>query len=81
MIPNLEEARDLLKEYSKGDFHLLHGEVVSGIMGYFARQYDPDNEEYWAAVGMLHDIVFNCTPKNIVQNAANFSGRMILMNK
>jgi predicted hydrolase (HD superfamily) len=49
MIPNLEEARGLLKEYNKGDFHLLHGEVVSGIMGYFARQYDPENEEYWAA--------------------------------
>lgn len=24
MIPNIEEARGLLKEYNKGDFHLLH---------------------------------------------------------
>lgn len=63
MIPNLEEARELLKEYNKGDFHLLHGEVVSGIMGYFARQYDPENEEYWAAVGILHDIDFELYPE------------------
>ena len=56
MVPNLQEARDLLKKYNSGEFHLLHGEVVSGIMGCFARQYDPQNEVYWAAVGMLHDI-------------------------
>lgn len=63
MIPNLEEARELLKEYNKGDFHLLHGEVVSGIMGYFACQYDPENVDYWAAVGMLHDIDFELYPE------------------
>lgn len=53
MVPNLQEARDLLKRYNSGEFHLLHGEVVSGIMGCFARQYDPQNEVYWAVVGML----------------------------
>ena len=63
MIPDLEEARRLLREYNVGSFHLLHGEVVSGIMGYFARQFDPENEEYWAAVGMLHDIDFECYPE------------------
>lgn len=45
MIPNLEAARGLLKEYNKGNFHLLHGEII-GIMGYFARQYDTENVEY-----------------------------------
>ena len=63
MIPNLEEARGLLKDYNKGDFHLLHGEIVSGIMGYFARQFDPENEEYWAVIGMLHDIDFELSPE------------------
>ena len=56
MIPSIEDARQLLSLYNKGEFHLLHGEVVSGIMDYFARQYDPENEEYWSAVGMMHDI-------------------------
>ena len=63
MAPNLQEARDLLKKYNSGEFHLLHGEVVSGIMGCFARQYDPQNEVYWAAVGMLHDIDFELYPE------------------
>lgn len=56
MIPNLDEAGAMLQVYNKGDFHLLHGEVVAGITAYFARKSDPENEEYWAAVGMLHDI-------------------------
>lgn len=63
MIPNLDEARAILQEYNKGDFHLLHGEVVAGIMAYFARKLDPENEEYWAAVGMLHDIDFELYPE------------------
>ena len=39
MVPKLNEAREMLKKYNQGDFHVLHGEIVSGIMGYFARQF------------------------------------------
>lgn len=63
MIPNVDEARILLQKYNHGEFHLLHGEVVSGIMKYFSREYDPEKEEYWAAVGMLHDIDFELYPE------------------
>lgn len=38
MIANFEKARGLRKAYNKGDFHLLHDEVVSGIMRHFARE-------------------------------------------
>lgn len=62
MIPTLDEARKILKEYNHGEFHLLHGEIVSGIMAYFARKYAPPKEEYWAAVGMLHDVDFELYP-------------------
>lgn len=58
MIPNIEKARGLLKEYDKGDFHLLHGEVVSGIIRCFGRQYDPENEEYWG--GYCTTLILNC---------------------
>lgn len=64
MIPTLEQARQLLCEYNHGAFHVLHGETVSGIMAYFARQYDPQHEEYWAVVGMLHDIDFELYPES-----------------
>lgn len=63
MIPTIQEARELLKKYNKGEFHILHGETVAGIMGYFARKYDSEREEYWAAVGMLHDIDFELYPE------------------
>ena len=63
MVPKLNEARELLKKYNQGDFHVLHGEIVSGIMGYFARQLEPEKEEYWSVVGMLHDIDFELYPE------------------
>lgn len=63
MVPKLNEARELLRNYDQGDFHLLQGEIVSGIMGYFSRQFEPENEEYWAAAGMLHDIDLELYPE------------------
>ena len=63
MVPNLQEARDLLKNHNSDEFHLLHGEVAPRIMDCFAHQNDPQNEEYWAAVGMLHNIDFELSPE------------------
>ena len=61
-IPALCEAHELLAKYNKEPFHISHGETVSGVMGYFARKHDPDREEYWRVVGMLHDIDFELYP-------------------
>ena len=44
-IPTKQEALSLLKEYNKEDFHIRHGEVVGGVMGYFAKEYDPGRVE------------------------------------
>lgn len=63
MIPTLEKAQIILEKYNKEDFHLRHAKVVSDTMRYFAREYDPDNEEYWAVVGLLHDIDFEQYPE------------------
>ena len=81
MVPKLNEAREMLKKYNQGDFHVLHGEIVSGIMGYFARQFEPEKEEYWSVVGMLHDIDLSSIQRNTVQNAVSFCGNIMLMNK
>ena len=40
-IPTKEEAFEILKRYNKDPFHLKHGQIVSGVMGYFAKEYDP----------------------------------------
>jgi len=61
-IPSVEEAREILKKFNQDEFHLKHGEVVSGVMGYFAQQYDPEQVEFWKVVGMLHDLDFEQYP-------------------
>ena len=51
-----EQAFDLLNEHNKDPFHIEHGETVEGTMRYFAREFDPENEEFWGIVGLLHDL-------------------------
>ena len=59
---NLSTASSIMKKYNAEPFHIQHAETVSGVMGYFARKYDPDREEYWRVVGILHDIDFEKYP-------------------
>ena len=62
-VPTLEEAQQLLEEYNQDPFHLKHGKIVSGVMGYFAKEYDPENADFWKAVGLLHDLDFEKYPE------------------
>ncbi|MDR0500651.1 MAG: hydrolase [Coriobacteriales bacterium] len=63
MIPTLEQAQAILAKYNKEPFHLYHAKVVSETMRYFARLNDPENEDFWAVVGLLHDIDFELYPE------------------
>ena len=51
-----EQAFALLQEHNKDPFHIEHGETVEQTMRYFAREFDPENEEFWGIVGLLHDL-------------------------
>lgn len=51
-----DEAFALLQEHNKDPFHIEHAETVEQTMRYFAREYDPDNVEFWGFVGLLHDL-------------------------
>ena len=51
-----EDALALLKAHNTDPFHITHGETVEGVMRYYARELDPDNEEFWGVVGLLHDL-------------------------
>ena len=62
-IPTYGEALALLREYNQEPFHLLHSETVSGVLAYFARELDPEREDYWAIVGLLHDLDFEKYPE------------------
>ena len=51
-----EAAFALLSEHNKDPFHIEHAETVEQTMRYFAHEYDPENEEFWGIVGLLHDL-------------------------
>jgi predicted hydrolase (HD superfamily) len=58
------EAIDLLKKYNKEPFHILHALTVEGVMRWYAEQLGFENEaDYWAMVGLLHDIDFEMWPE------------------
>ena len=58
-----DEAFELLKKYNTEPFHIQHGLTVSGVMRWFAQEEGfGDDAEYWAIVGLLHDIDFELYP-------------------
>ncbi len=63
MIPTMEEAQKLLESYNQEEFHLKHAKIVSGVMGYFAKEFDPENVEFWKTAGLLHDLDFEKYPE------------------
>ena len=62
-IPGVEQAKELVMRYNKDPFHIQHAETVSKVMGELAKEFDPERVDYWAAVGMLHDIDFELYPE------------------
>jgi predicted hydrolase (HD superfamily) len=60
----IEQAYELLKQYNHDSFHLRHGRTVEGVMRYFARELGyGQEEEFWAVVGLLHDLDFEQYPQ------------------
>lgn len=62
-IPTVGQARELVGRFNKDAFHLQHAETVSKVMGELAKEFDPERVDFWAAVGMLHDIDFELYPE------------------
>ena len=62
-IPSPVEALEIIKKYNKEAFHLEHAQTVSKVMASFAREFDPERVDFWATVGMLHDIDFELYPE------------------
>ena len=62
-VPTPEQALELVKRYNQEEFHLQHAKTVGRVLGWFAREYDPGNEDYWISVGILHDIDFEQWPQ------------------
>lgn len=59
--PLTPKARDLLHEWIQSESLRKHCEAVSACMRHFARREGTD-EDYWGAVGLLHDLDFERHP-------------------
>lgn len=57
-----EEAFTLLKKYNQDPFHLQHALTVEAVMRWFAKELQAGDEDFWATVGLLHDIDFEQYP-------------------
>ena len=60
---DIADAQGILEKYNAEPFHLSHAAMVSGVLRHFAGEFDPGREEYWATVGLLHDIDFEQYPE------------------
>ncbi len=58
------DALALLQKYNKEPFHIQHALTVEGVMRWFAQELGYEDEaDYWATVGLLHDIDFELYPE------------------
>ncbi len=62
-VPTPEQALELVKRYNSEPFHVQHAETVGKVLGEIAKTRDPENVDYWRAVGILHDIDFEQWPE------------------
>ena len=72
MLSNLtrEQALSLLKTYNKEPFHIQHALTVEGVMRWYAGELGyGDDADYWATVGLLHDIDFEGWPEEHCKKA------------
>ncbi|HNX61000.1 MAG TPA: hydrolase [Candidatus Limiplasma sp.] len=61
---NREQALTLLKKYNHESFHLKHALTVEGVMRWYAVELGFGEEaDFWAMVGLLHDIDFEMYPE------------------
>lgn len=65
-----QQALDLLRQYNKEPFHIQHALTVEGVMRWYANELGhPDEADYWATVGLLHDIDFELYPEQHCRKA------------
>lgn len=57
-------ALTLLKKYNKEEFHIRHAVTVENVMRwYYEKAIGGDEADFWALVGLLHDVDFEAYPE------------------
>ena len=59
-----QQAWELLRKYNTEPFHLQHGLTVEAVMAWYAKELGySDEADFWANVGLLHDIDYEQWPE------------------
>ncbi len=61
-VPTREQAFELLNQYNKNESLIKHALAVEGVMRYFARKRQED-EEKWGIIGLIHDLDYEQFPE------------------
>ena len=70
MLQTREDALELLRQYNKESFHILHALTVEGVMRWYAQELGYGEQAgFWALAGLLHDIDFEQWPDQHCQQA------------
>ena len=70
MLHTRDEALELLRRYNKEPFHIQHALTVEGVMAWYAKELGyGDEADFWAMVGLLHDIDFEQWPEEHCKKA------------
>ena len=64
VCPEREAALTLLKTYNSEPFHIQHALTVEGTMRWYAQELGyGEDADFWATVGLLHDVDFEKWPE------------------
>ena len=59
-----QKAYELLTKYNHEPFHIQHALTVEGVMRWYASELGHGDEaDFWAIVGLLHDVDFELYPE------------------
>ena len=64
MIPTPEQAYALVCDCNEGEFHRKHARIVGDVMRWYANELGyGEDADFWATVGLLHDVDFEKWPE------------------
>ena len=68
--PDRRQAMALLKKYNTEHFHIQHALTVEGTMRWYAQELGyGEDADFWATVGLLHDVDFGQWPEQHCKKA------------
>lgn len=68
--PDRASALALLRKYNGETFHIQHGLTVEGVMRWYADELGYGGDaDFWAVVGLLHDVDFEKWPEEHCKKA------------